>query len=85
MNIKAYFLKKKVRKNISKHRLLNKQNSAITIMYYYRRGASCLMNLGRVVLGCLMWAGCLGAIFIWDEVVLHPYNLNSVCKFVMPT
>ena len=41
MNIKAYFLKR-VRKNISKYRLLNKQNSAITIMCYYKRGASCL-------------------------------------------
>ena len=38
MNIKAYFLKR-VRKNIFKYRLLNKQNSAITIMCYYQRGA----------------------------------------------
>ena len=79
MNIKAYFLKR-IRKNISKYRLLNKQNSAITIMCYYQRGASCLTNLGRVVLGRFMWARCLGASFMWDEVVLHPYKLYSVCN-----
>ena len=79
MNIKAYFLKR-VRKNISKYRLLNKLNSAFTIMCYYQRGASCLMNLGRFVLGRLMWARCLGASFMWNEVVLHPYNLYSVCN-----
>ena len=27
-----------------------------------------------------MWARCLGASFMWDEVVLQPYNLYSVCN-----
>ena len=40
---------------------------------FYESGASCL--------GVFLWARCLGASFMWDEVVLHPYKLYSV----MPT
>ena len=65
MNIKAYFLKR-IRKNISKYRLLNKQNSSVTIICNYQHGARGLMNLGRVVLGRFMQARCLGASFMWD-------------------
>ena len=57
----------KNKKNISRYCLLNKQNSAIIIMCYYQHGVSYHESEAR----------CLGASFIWDEVVLHPYNLNS--------
>ena len=66
MNIKAYFLIR-VRKNISKYRLLNKQNSAITIMCYYN-------NVLLPAWGELSYesgASCLGAFYVgemsWGE------------------
>ena len=61
MNIKGFFSEKS-NKNISNCRLLNKQNSAITIMCYYQRGAGNSYE---------SWACCLGAFYVgemsWGE------------------
>ena len=79
MNTKAFFLERV--RSISKYRLLIEKNSAITIMCYYQRGASCLMNLRRVILRRFIWARFLGRVLIGTRLFC---TRTTYTRFVMP-